>query len=181
MDSWATDHRILKLWVVVLLIAHFTACQVKAVIDEASASSSTREYKPVGPTEYRVLQEAQGNAVAVADDARRRLAPFQLCLLCKCCTGSGSAASTCTTMPCCFGIDCQLPNKPFGVCAFVPKTCNFLAGLETLGLRIWAFLSASSLDQIRAIERPIDVPDQGLLFDLLWADPNRDISGWSLV
>ncbi|GMI89899.1 type one serine/threonine protein phosphatase 4 [Hibiscus trionum] len=35
-----------------------------------------------------------------------------------------------------------------------------------------------SLDQIRAIERPTDVPDQGLLCDLLWADPDRDISGW---
>ncbi|XWS35453.1 hypothetical protein CRYUN_Cryun21dG0127300 [Craigia yunnanensis] len=35
-----------------------------------------------------------------------------------------------------------------------------------------------SLDQIRAIERPVDVPDQGLLCDLLWADPDRDISGW---
>ncbi|KAK9155752.1 hypothetical protein Sjap_003232 [Stephania japonica] len=35
-----------------------------------------------------------------------------------------------------------------------------------------------SLDQIRAIERPIDVPDQGLLCDLLWADPDRDIKGW---
>ncbi|XWS09541.1 hypothetical protein CRYUN_Cryun40dG0093500 [Craigia yunnanensis] len=120
MDSWATDHRILKLSIVVLFIAHFTACPlVKPVIAEASTSLSTREYKPVGPTESRVLQ-AQGNAVA--EDARRRLAPFQLCLPCKCCTAS--AASTCTTMPCCFGIDCQLPNKPFGVCAFVPKTCD---------------------------------------------------------
>ncbi|KAG4211075.1 hypothetical protein ERO13_A02G089400v2 [Gossypium hirsutum] len=35
-----------------------------------------------------------------------------------------------------------------------------------------------SLDQIRAIERPIDIPDQGLLCDLLWADPDREISGW---
>ncbi|KAL6988252.1 protein-serine,threonine phosphatase [Sarracenia purpurea var. burkii] len=35
-----------------------------------------------------------------------------------------------------------------------------------------------SLDQIRAIERPVDVPDQGLLCDLLWADPDRDIQGW---
>ncbi|XWS35454.1 hypothetical protein CRYUN_Cryun21dG0127700 [Craigia yunnanensis] len=119
-SSWATDHRILKLSIVVLFIAHFTACQVIAV---SSTSSSAQEYKPVGPTEYRVLQ-AQGNGAAVADDARRRLAPFQLCLLCKCCTASASAASTCTTMPCCFGIDCQLPNKPFGVCAFVPKICN---------------------------------------------------------
>ncbi|KAF9591895.1 hypothetical protein IFM89_009503 [Coptis chinensis] len=35
-----------------------------------------------------------------------------------------------------------------------------------------------SLNQIRAIERPVDVPDQGLLCDLLWADPDRDIKGW---
>ncbi|KAM7249690.1 hypothetical protein ACFE04_001434 [Oxalis oulophora] len=35
-----------------------------------------------------------------------------------------------------------------------------------------------SLDQIRALERPTDVPDQGLLCDLLWADPDRDIKGW---
>lgn len=35
-----------------------------------------------------------------------------------------------------------------------------------------------SLDQIRAIQRPIDVPDQGLLCDLLWSDPDKDIRGW---
>ncbi|XP_031261956.1 serine/threonine-protein phosphatase PP1-like isoform X2 [Pistacia vera] len=35
-----------------------------------------------------------------------------------------------------------------------------------------------SLNQIRAIKRPIDVPDQGLLCDLLWADPDKDIKGW---
>ncbi|KAL5538962.1 hypothetical protein UlMin_043982 [Ulmus minor] len=74
--------------------------------------SMESSYKPVGPTEYRVM--------AANDGRRRRLAPFQLCLLCKCCSG----ATTCASMPCCFGIDCQLPNKPFGVCAFVPKTCN---------------------------------------------------------
>jgi len=26
--------------------------------------------------------------------------------------------------------------------------------------------------------RPTDVPDQGLLCDLLWSDPDKDISGW---
>lgn len=35
-----------------------------------------------------------------------------------------------------------------------------------------------SLDQIRAIERPVAVPDHGLLCDLLWADPDRDVRGW---
>ncbi|KAK7369731.1 hypothetical protein VNO80_11774 [Phaseolus coccineus] len=34
------------------------------------------------------------------------------------------------------------------------------------------------LDQIRNIARPIDVPDHGLLCDLLWADPDKDLDGW---
>lgn len=34
------------------------------------------------------------------------------------------------------------------------------------------------LDQIRGIPRPIDVPEQGLLCDLLWADPDKDVKGW---
>ncbi|CAK7335614.1 unnamed protein product [Dovyalis caffra] len=35
-----------------------------------------------------------------------------------------------------------------------------------------------NLDQIRNIVRPIDVPDHGLLCDLLWADPDKDMEGW---
>lgn len=35
-----------------------------------------------------------------------------------------------------------------------------------------------SLEQIRRIMRPTDVPDSGLVCDLLWADPERDITGW---
>ncbi|THU70431.1 hypothetical protein C4D60_Mb08t24920 [Musa balbisiana] len=36
-----------------------------------------------------------------------------------------------------------------------------------------------SMDQVREIERPVDVPDQGLLCDLLWSDPDREIKGWA--
>lgn len=35
-----------------------------------------------------------------------------------------------------------------------------------------------SMDQIRQIERPAEVPDRGLMCDLLWADPDRTIEGW---
>ena len=35
-----------------------------------------------------------------------------------------------------------------------------------------------SLEQIKRIARPTDVPDSGLLCDLLWADPDKDIQGW---
>ena len=27
--------------------------------------------------------------------------------------------------------------------------------------------------------RPTDVPDTGLLCDLLWADPDKDVNGWA--
>ncbi|CAK0845796.1 unnamed protein product [Prorocentrum cordatum] len=36
----------------------------------------------------------------------------------------------------------------------------------------------SSLDQIKRVVRPTDVPDTGLLCDLLWSDPEKEISGW---
>lgn len=32
--------------------------------------------------------------------------------------------------------------------------------------------------QIKRIMRPTDVPDTGLLCDLLWSDPDKDIVGW---
>ena len=34
------------------------------------------------------------------------------------------------------------------------------------------------LDQISRIMRPTDVPDQGLLCDLLWSDPDKEVTGW---
>jgi len=35
-----------------------------------------------------------------------------------------------------------------------------------------------SFEQVRRIMRPTDVPDSGLLCDLLWSDPDKDTSGW---
>lgn len=45
----------------------------------------------------------------------------------------------------------------------------FLAGLSP---------DLQSMEQIRRIMRPTDVPDQGLLCDLLWSDPDKDVLGW---
>ncbi|OVA17153.1 hypothetical protein BVC80_9045g50 [Macleaya cordata] len=115
MDSF-TINNTLKVLVLVLFATHFTSSTTTGFnISETNSTSSIGGLIPVESTVYRVFDGYT--------EGRRRLAPFQLCLACKCCAG-GSDPSTCTTMPCCFGIDCQLPNKPFGVCAFVPKTCN---------------------------------------------------------
>jgi len=35
-----------------------------------------------------------------------------------------------------------------------------------------------SMDQVRRIPRPTDVPDSGIICDLLWSDPDKDIEGW---
>ncbi|XP_059498753.1 LOW QUALITY PROTEIN: serine/threonine-protein phosphatase PP1-alpha catalytic subunit, partial [Stegostoma tigrinum] len=47
-------------------------------------------------------------------------------------------------------------------------------------LFLWPGLSPDlqSMEQIRRIMRPTDVPDQGLLCDLLWSDPDKDVQGW---
>jgi len=36
----------------------------------------------------------------------------------------------------------------------------------------------TDMNQIKNIARPCDVPDSGLLCDLLWCDPDKDIAGW---
>ena len=35
------------------------------------------------------------------------------------------------------------------------------------------------IDQILKIQRPIEVPDQGILCDLLWSDPDLSVKGWA--
>jgi serine/threonine-protein phosphatase PP1 catalytic subunit len=36
-----------------------------------------------------------------------------------------------------------------------------------------------SMDQIRQIARPTDVPEVGIICDFLWADPDQEIVGWA--
>lgn len=35
-----------------------------------------------------------------------------------------------------------------------------------------------SMEQIRQISRPTDIPDSGVICDLLWSDPDKDVDGW---
>uniref|UniRef100_A0A2P2K1Y7 DUF7866 domain-containing protein n=1 Tax=Rhizophora mucronata TaxID=61149 RepID=A0A2P2K1Y7_RHIMU len=55
------------------------------------------------------------------NESRRKLSGFQICALCTCC---GGAKGVCLPSPCCYAINCNIPNRPFGFCSFTPKTCN---------------------------------------------------------
>ncbi|KMZ75567.1 hypothetical protein ZOSMA_113G00550 [Zostera marina] len=55
------------------------------------------------------------------NETRRRLGSFQVCGLCTCC---GGVRRQCLPSPCCYTINCNLPNRPFGLCSFTPKACN---------------------------------------------------------
>jgi len=39
--------------------------------------------------------------------------------------------------------------------------------------------SLESLAQIKALKRPLQVPNRGMVVDFLWADPDADIRGWA--
>ncbi|CAD6257152.1 unnamed protein product [Miscanthus lutarioriparius] len=52
---------------------------------------------------------------------RRLVGRFQVCAVCTCC---GGPHGMCIPAPCCYAINCNIPNRPFGVCSFTPRTCN---------------------------------------------------------
>ncbi|XP_062181770.1 uncharacterized protein LOC133886053 [Phragmites australis] len=54
---------------------------------------------------------------------RRLVGRFQVCAVCTCC---GGPHGVCIPAPCCYAINCNIPNRPFGVCSFTPRTCNCL-------------------------------------------------------
>ncbi|PIN12893.1 hypothetical protein CDL12_14486 [Handroanthus impetiginosus] len=58
----------------------------------------------------------------MVNESRRKLGSFQICALCTCC--GGGSKSYCLASPCCYAINCNIPNRPFGYCSFTPKTCN---------------------------------------------------------
>ncbi|KAG4395419.1 hypothetical protein GLYMA_20G219200v4 [Glycine max] len=65
---------------------------------------------------------ANGGAASmqmVMNESRRKLGSFQICALCTCC---GGAKGICLPSPCCYAINCNIPNRPFGFCSFTPKT-----------------------------------------------------------
>ncbi|KAI4342879.1 hypothetical protein MLD38_027445 [Melastoma candidum] len=74
-------------------------------------------------TDSWVPMEGDGRLemIPINETRRRKLGSFQICAVCTCCGGS---RGVCLPSPCCYSINCNIPNRPFGFCAFIPKTCN---------------------------------------------------------
>ncbi|URD81248.1 serine threonine-protein phosphatase, partial [Musa troglodytarum] len=60
-------------------------------------------------------------------------------------------------------------HAPIKICVIDEKILCMHGGLSP---------ELNSLDQIREIKRPTEIPDYGLLCDLLWSDPDPKIQGW---
>uniref|UniRef100_A0A0A9DHK3 DUF7866 domain-containing protein n=1 Tax=Arundo donax TaxID=35708 RepID=A0A0A9DHK3_ARUDO len=83
----------------------------------AVTGPARRELVPVAPA------AELGAMVLSMNETRRRLGSFQLCAPCTCC---GGARGACVLAPCCYSINCNIPNRPFGYCSFTPKSCDCL-------------------------------------------------------
>ncbi|KAI3470341.1 hypothetical protein Pfo_027004 [Paulownia fortunei] len=72
-----------------------------------------------------LVEPGKGEMMVMVNESRRKLGSFQICSLCTCC--GGGSKSYCLPSPCCYAINCNIPNRPFGFCSFTPKTCKFFA------------------------------------------------------
>ncbi|CAO2141623.1 unnamed protein product [Urochloa humidicola] len=96
---------------------------------------------PAARASSQPVAESGGNATAAAEwtprvrktfldggverwRGRRLVGRFQVCAVCTCC---GGPRGMCIPAPCCYAINCNIPNRPFGVCSFTPRTCNCLS------------------------------------------------------
>uniref|UniRef100_A0A0D9XNJ6 DUF7866 domain-containing protein n=1 Tax=Leersia perrieri TaxID=77586 RepID=A0A0D9XNJ6_9ORYZ len=68
------------------------------------------------------VQRVVYRAAAAVMSTEAAYEPFGLCMGCRCCSSSNT--SSCVDTNCCYTIDCNIPGKPFGVCAFSPHTCD---------------------------------------------------------
>ncbi|KMZ58429.1 hypothetical protein ZOSMA_77G00910 [Zostera marina] len=85
---------------------------------EAERDGSSEMMTPVEESKDLVT----GESISVlVEEHRRNLRNFQICSVCTCCGGSGGL---CLASPCCYTISCNIPNRPFGFCSFVPKKCD---------------------------------------------------------
>ncbi|KAK3136004.1 hypothetical protein QOZ80_5BG0426560 [Eleusine coracana subsp. coracana] len=85
-----------------------------AVLHAQGASNKEEEYLSE-EDEFVPVQSVVYRSLAYRE-------PFQTCSECRCCSKSDN--SKCVQTRCCYGINCNLPGKPFGTRSFSPRTCG---------------------------------------------------------
>ncbi|PKU81047.1 uncharacterized protein LOC110103446 [Dendrobium catenatum] len=107
----------LLLLLLLLLLLFLSSISTESLLSnetESPALAAKSEMRPVATATVPEFRPAVFNE-------RRRLGRFQICALCTCC---GGPKGLCFACPCCYAINCNIPNRPFGFCSFIPKTCN---------------------------------------------------------
>ncbi|XVF30341.1 hypothetical protein REPUB_Repub16aG0048700 [Reevesia pubescens] len=89
--------------------------------DVFNYNEATSRAQVNGSSEMVPLVEEKMMKMMLFNESRRKLGSFQICAVCTCC---GGAKGVCLPSPCCYAINCNIPNRPFGFCSFTPKTCN---------------------------------------------------------
>ncbi|XP_057539828.1 uncharacterized protein LOC130817881 [Amaranthus tricolor] len=69
---------------------------------------------------YPLIDVEKVKKMMIMNETRRKLGSFQICAPCTCCGAKGY----CLPSPCCYAINCNIPNRPFGFCSFTPKVCH---------------------------------------------------------
>jgi hypothetical protein len=106
---------------------HEQAAGASNLVDTGSKrqSRAPEEYVPVQSVVVYRSRPAV-TAAAAAETEAVGYEPFAVCEGCRCCSSSNS--SSCVDTSCCYSIDCNLPGKPYGTCAFTPQTCGCAGG-----------------------------------------------------
>ncbi|XP_052139174.1 uncharacterized protein LOC127757648 [Oryza glaberrima] len=90
-------------------------------LQAAQGSDKKMAMKYDVPVKRLVYRPSAMQAAVIGTEAAA-YEPFELCMGCRCCASSN--ASSCVDTRCCYAIDCNIPGKPFGVCAFSPHSCD---------------------------------------------------------
>ncbi|XP_020246176.1 uncharacterized protein LOC109824067 [Asparagus officinalis] len=103
----------------------FLLFMVSISIQSASAQLQSFQAKAIDKATKPVSASSTSGPLSklVRESYRRKLGSFRICALCTCC---GGPKGLCLPSPCCYAINCNIPNRPFGYCSFTPKTCNCL-------------------------------------------------------
>ncbi|KAL9426944.1 hypothetical protein AB3S75_033679 [Citrus x aurantiifolia] len=113
MSAYGVSFSLLFLLILANVISPNESSKINQANGSLSLESKSEEMVP--------LMEIK--TVMMVNETRRKLNSFQICAVCTCC---GGAKGLCLPSPCCYAINCNIPNKPFGFCSFTPQTCNCL-------------------------------------------------------